>query len=177
VSLGRSEKQQEILILAERVRENALRNEEAQNLLKEIGDLEASITRYNRLAWPVRVTDVVDKIASLVPPSATLTALALIPREEQQPKHSKKSSNKESAQSLGQSYLVVELEGVTASDIQIAEIVSGLEASQLFSNVVLDFARAQQIGAQEGRAFRVTARVDLNRRYLFVDATSSEVEP
>lgn len=147
------------------------RNKEAQRLLHEIQSIEEAITRFDRLASPVRTVDVVGTVGSLLPKSVTLTALTLVPRSEKlaikaapgpagTPKPTSKTIN----------YLAIEVEGVVPDDAELASLVSALESCPLFSSVGMDFARSTAIDATPARAFRVSARVDFGRLYSFAPA-------
>lgn len=151
---------------------NWSRNETVNNLLREIAEVEGAVTRYNRLAWPVRATEAIDAVAASTPGSVTLLELSITPREE------KASSKSASAQTSGtpavpeapRALMVMEMEGLAPDDVSVARFVSGLEQHPLFRRVALDFARAKPMGQGEVRNFRVTADIDLSLRYSFVDA-------
>lgn len=148
------------------------RNKEAQRLLGEIHAVEDAITRYDRLAAPVRASDVVGTLGGLLPKSVSLTALTLTPRSEKvlnKPASAPAAGGAQPArpQAVTLSYLVVEMEGIAPSDADLAELVSALEGCGLFGSVGMDFARSATIDGTPGRAFRVSARVDFQRYYAF----------
>jgi len=148
--------------LAEQVRERWLRNEEAVALVDEVRRLQADITRYNRLAWPVRVSDTIDAIAPLVPRGCTLTALTLAPQEASR----RRDRDDDEAEGLR---LGIEVEGVAPSDAEVAEVVAGIDASPLFSGVKLDYAKSRDVAGVLARQFRIKAYVDLSTQYVLVD--------
>ena len=147
--------------------ERLSRNEEMQGLLGEINDLEEVIRRYNVLAWPIRVSEVIDVLGTLTPEAVTLRSLAMTPRELRK---RAASTGEEHVESL----LVVELEGVGPSDIEVAVMVSGLEAHPLFARVSLDYTRMGEVEEQIVREFRVTGVIDLDARYEFITAGAPE---
>ncbi len=165
--------------LAGRVEEHWNRNEEAKQLREEIKELEATITRYQRLAWPVRVTDAIGVLAPLVPQEATLTSLTLVPRQEkievQSPRiEGKQAKPRRTGPPPMRTILSLEIEGIAKTDADVARFVQGVESTTLFSAVGLDFSRSRQVDGIEAREFRVTCRIDMSRRVVFVDAETTE---
>lgn len=155
------------------------RNEEAQAIWKQIQDLEGTIARYERLAWPVRVTDVIAAIGEQLPKPVSLTSLTLTPRQETVVSASRSRSNarEKRADQQTKTLLAIEIEGVSPNDVTLSHFVSGIEAHPLFRSVVLDFARSRVIDGVDARSFRVTCEVDLSARYTFVEASGAEVMP
>lgn len=149
------------------------RNKEAQRLLSEIRAVEEAVTRYDRLASPVRSVDVVGTLGGLLPKNVTLTALTLVPRTEkltikapgQTPGAAAQTGTKPTIKTMN--YLAVEVEGVAPSDSDLAALVSALEGCPLFVNVGMDYARSTTIDGTAGRSFRVSARVDYASHYAF----------
>lgn len=151
--------------LAEEARRRWERDEEVQRLLREIRAAEENITRYNRLAWPLRVTEAIDVLGDSVPSGVALSGLLVTPREEQV--RGAKAGVNPPARSL----LIVELEGYSPSDTQVAEFVSRLESNSLFSRVRLEYTRSATIDGVEAREFRIACEIDLLAKYQFVDAS------
>ena len=149
------------------LRERLERNEEAQALVREINDLEHVIRRYNKLAWPIRVSEVMDVLGTLTPDAVTLRSLTMTPRELRKRGATPSEEEKETL-------LIVELEGVAPNDAEVAVMVSGLEGHELFSKVSLDFTRSAEVEGQGAREFRVTSVIDLDARYEFVAAGAPE---
>jgi hypothetical protein len=149
------------------------RNKEAQLLLSEIHAVEEAVTRYDRLASPVRAVDVVGTLGGLLPKNITLTALTLVPRSEkvtlkapgQSPGAAALTGAKPTVKTMN--FLAVEVEGVAPTDADLAVLVSALEGCELFTSVGMDFARSTMVDGTAGRAFRVSARVDFSRHYVF----------
>lgn len=183
VTAGASQRYHERDQLTSQLKLEWERNEEAQRLLKDIQQLEENITRYDRLASPVRVSDVVGTVAALLPRPVSLTAMTFVPRSERLAAKpaSAKGGAKRPSQPQSVNYMAIELEGVAPSDGELAELVSALESSPLFQSVTMDFARSTSIDGVLGRAFRVSARVDFEKHYSFrrggVDDGTSEEAP
>ncbi len=162
--------------LTRQLREAWDRNEEAQRLLTRSRELGDAIDRYTRLAWPVRVSEVIDTLAAELPKGVSLTSLSMTPREEgRRGRTAAGSKGKDSADRKpeSRSFLVVELEGVSPSDSEVAGYVSALDQHPLFENVAMDYARSSTVRNTEARAFRVTATINLSREYAFMDANSA----
>lgn len=151
--------------LARQVQENLDRNEEIQRLRKEKSEIESAMRRYDLLAWPVRVSDVIGVLGAEMPGSVTLTSMTLTPRRETQRGPGRSRRSEES-----KTYLSVEVEGISPSDLDLAGFVSGLDAHDLFDKVALDYARSREVDGVPARGFRLTCEIDLSRRFEFVDA-------
>lgn len=152
-------------------------NEEAQRVWKQIQELEGTIARYERLAWPVRITDVIAVIGEQLPQSLALTSLTLTPRQESVSVSRGRARDKTKKPELPRTLMAIEIEGVAPTDLALSQFVSGIEAHPMFRSVVLDFARSRQVDGVDARGFRVTCEVDLSARYTFVDAMGAEVTP
>lgn len=161
--------------LQAQVRLNWERNEEAQRLFHDIQDLGNSIARYNRLAWPIRVSDTIAIVEPMVPESATLTALTLTPRVERNRGKVGKDGKREPDSET--TYLSVEMEGVAIDDLAVARLVSGLDEHPIFASVTLDYARSREIDNVAAREFRINCEIDLSKRYSFVEADNGEMAP
>ncbi|MCA9305779.1 MAG: PilN domain-containing protein [Phycisphaerales bacterium] len=144
------------------VDENLRRNKERTRLIKQIEQTQTMVDRYNRVAWPVHLSDVVGSVAQVMPDSVTLSSLAVTPRRVN-PNRSKKDAQE-------QVFLVVELEGVAPDDMELASFVSGLESHGLFQKVTLDYARSTTVRDIDARGFRMSAEIDLQKTYVFAHA-------
>lgn len=166
-------------VLSDQVEIHWKRNKEAQALLGQIRDLELSIARFNRLAWPVRVSDVIGVLEPVIPDSTTLTSLTFVPREEKVAAPAKKGEKKKGKKDSVRSILAIQIEGVARDDLDVARLVSALDDHALFSTVSLDFARSCDVDGVDARAFRLSCEIDLDKRYTFVAAagTSGEGTP
>jgi len=159
--------------LREKVEDRLYQNEEASALLAEIRELEGRLTRYNDLAWPVRMSEVIGSIGGVTPEGATLTALTLSPRTD---RVRIPAQNGKPASERVEHRLMVEMQGVAVDDLTVARVVSGLDESPLFASVSVDFTRQRNIDGVDAREFRLQAEIDLDTRYTFVDARSAEGE-
>lgn len=170
LSSERSSRAREARRLGEEVRAVWEQNEEAQQLVKQIREVEEAIGRYDRLAWPIRVTEVVAALGSAMPESATLTLLAMTPHEERAPRRVKEKGKAAPPPAPPRVVLLIELEGVAPGDGDVAQLIEAMDAHPLFSKVTLDYARSRDVDGVEARAFRATCEVDLSVRYELVEA-------
>lgn len=187
VELGQSDLRSKRTFLAEGVHARWMRNEQVQRLLKEIAGVESAITRYNRLALPVRASEALDVVSAVVPHGVTLNSLLLSVREEKVTAHDTKRDRRtqspppaNAAPAIPEAppeperFLGIEMEGIARGDADVSALVSGLESSPLISQVQLDYARSDEFEGTPVRGFRLTCRIDLSRRYTFVTEASSE---
>lgn len=155
--------------LREAVEERLLKNEEATDMLAEIRDLEDRLTRYSDLAWPVRMSEVIASVGSIVPEGTTVTAFTLSPRTDKTRIPAKKGKP---ASEMIERWLVLELQGIAIDDFTVARIVSGLDENPLYQTVSLDFARPREVDDVDAREFRVHAQINLDARYDFQDVAA-----
>lgn len=155
--------------LSDQVEIHWMRNEEARDLLGQIRDLESSIARFNRLAWPVRISDVIGVLEPVIPESTTLTSLTFVPRQERvvTPAPDKKKGHRKQ-QEEQRSLLAMQIEGVARDDLDVARLVSALDDHPLFATVSLEFARSASVDGVDARAFRLGCEIDLDKRYSFL---------
>jgi len=141
-------------------------DEEVQHLIAEIQDVESAVTRYNSLAWPIRISEVLDAVGAAVPTSVTMKSIMATPRTEQ------KRRTRNTTEFVQRSHLVIELEGIAIGDRDVALLVKGFEKNPLFDRVTLDYTKGTIVDGIEGRSFRVTAEIDLLKQYTFIDSTT-----
>ncbi len=158
------------------VQQKWLRNAEVQELVGRINELSGHIARYDRLAWPVRVSDVIAALGEQIPESLTLTSLTLTPRHEggRVTRSKPRPGAKATEEPVTKSVLAVEIEGIAPDDFALALLVSGIEAHPLFKAVALDFARSRVVDGREARGFRVTCEIDLSVQYAFIEPRAVE---
>lgn len=157
--------------LRARVQDRLYHNEEASNLLTEIRDIEDRLTRYNEIAWPVRMSEVLSSVGSIVPEGVTVSALTLSPRVD---RVRTPARNGKPASDRTERRLVIEIQGYAVDDVTVAHIVSGFDKNPLFRTVALDFSRYRDVDEVDAREFRVQAEIDLDTRYSFADAGGGE---
>ena len=172
--VGASGRGAEMARLSGELKQRWMRDEQVQTLLREIQQVETMVTRYNRLAWPVRVTEAIDAVGASMPDAASLTSLQITPREEQGKVPVKKTGNEKPAEVGPRTFMVLEMEGVARTDQDVALLVAGLEKRGLFSRVALDYTRALSVDGTDSREYRLTCEVDLSLRYAVASAEGGE---
>ncbi|MCA9293385.1 MAG: PilN domain-containing protein [Phycisphaerales bacterium] len=162
---GRQAQLRELADLNNQVELNWSRDHEVQTLMTDIETLENDIRRYDRLAWPLQISDVLQCVAGLTPAEVTLTSLAVVPKTER--------ARRSKTDADDRAWLAIELEGVAARDGVVAELVRSLEGRALFKTVSLDYARPADVDGVDARRFRVTGLIDLKASYKFFDAPAT----
>lgn len=158
MSLSQQGAQRRVDTLLRQVQLDEDQQRRADELLAEISGYEHTLDRHRRLAWPVEIGDLIATIGVTAPAEITLTNLAVKPRTRSNRARTKEQAN---AQSEYES-LYVELAGIAPDDRDIAEFVGRLQRLEIFSAVVMDYARKTKIGAGEAREFGVTCEIDLH---------------
>ena len=140
----------------------------AHDMLARIDHYEKMIARDRRLSWPFTVADVIASIGAVMPERVTLTTFSFKPRVRGRQRVSTTSAIAE--------YETIDLElaGVAVDDLDIAAFIAGLQDVELFSSVVMDYARKAKLGVGEAREFGLTCTVDLTVRYVRAEAHEEE---
>lgn len=136
----------------------------AAEIRSRVGRLAAEQARHDRLAWPVRVVDVIETLGALTPDRVTLTGIAVTPRQVRR-LGAARGSDSEGAR------LAVEVSGLAVSDLDLAKLLAGLEGHPLFSMVAVDYSREAQVFGASAREFGVTCEIELSVRYRFEEAS------
>jgi hypothetical protein len=158
-------------IMAAQVQINWKRSEIVNRLVGEINAVEAAISRYDRLAWPVRATQVVAAVGAALPSDATLTQAALTSREEKIKPPPRAPADGPAPTPAPRTFMIVELEGIARNDAAVASFVSAIDDNPLFSRVDLEFTRAVEAASRSVRGFRLVAQVDLSARFEFAEVS------
>ncbi len=136
-------------------------------LRRELESRQHKKDRYEELALPLDVSRVVATLVNEMPESAALDRLDLRVAGRQAARRSGRARAREGGAALR--LLEGEMGGFASSDREIADFVANLERLALCQQVTLDFTRTRTVNDRPAREFRISFRVDLDRRY--------EVEP
>ncbi len=123
--IGSAAREAESHRLSSELKQRWMRDEQIQGLLREIKEVETTVTRYNRLAWPIRVTQAMDAVGFATPGAVTLRTLYISPREEAARMPVKKAGTPAEPPPGPRSFMVIELEGVARGDQDVAAMVAG----------------------------------------------------
>jgi Tfp pilus assembly protein PilN len=151
--------------------------------LNEVADLQQTRTElaqqlhiYESLARPITFTQISNTLAALTPDAVFLTTLDAelqqLTRQRARPQ-TDPTTNKPKTESETYEVIQIEIEGVAPSNVEIANYVGQLAATNLFRNVKMIQSREGAIGTAVTRAFKLTMEVALDRAYRF--QPSSEV--
>jgi hypothetical protein len=175
-----SSAQERLFALASEAEQVFATEARSAQLKHELAALQAYSEKYQKLAFPISVGNVIATVVNALPESITLDNLdldagsrvvALGPRSR-----GVAAGDPESAPPR---VLTAELSGFAASDQDIAELVSTLEATVPFEDVSLDFSRSRRVNDKDAREFRVSFRIDLDRHYqvAHTDADTKRAAP
>ena len=169
-SLRLAERQLEARVFAERAKVQLVAHQRirAAQLRSRLAMLLAEQQRFNRLAWPVRIGDVIAVLWDVAPDTVTFTSISLTPR---QVSRTLKPQGENEPQT--QAKLTIELRGVAASDAELANFLSGLESHGLFGMVAVDYSRRSRVRDVEAREFGLTCEIELKARYRFATDTEA----
>ena len=143
----------------------------AAQLRSRLALLLAEQQRYNRLAWPVRMGDIVAVLAEMAPDTVSFTSLSLTPRQI-----SRRAAQRSGEDKDTQAKLTIELRGIARDDAELANFLSGLERHGLFGIVAVDYSRRAVVRDIDAREFGLTCEIELKARYQFVSAEETSIE-
>jgi len=146
-------------------------------LRHELDSINEFTRRYDRLALPLNVGDVLATVVNALPESVTLDQLDLDAGSRvigRTARSRSQGSNVESGDAPPR-VLTAEISGFAANDQHIAELVSRLEAMKPFEAVSLDFSRSRRVNDRDAREFRVSFRIDLDNNYRVTRPTAEEI--
>jgi len=138
-------------------------------LRHELESVQQFANRYERLAFPLQVSDVLASVVNLLPDSVTLDEVNLDAGARVIGRGPRSQGVASTAVGAGADdpprLLIGEVSGFAADDQQIAELVSALETTPPFENVSLDFSRSRRVNDRDAREFRLSFRIDLDDTY------------
>jgi hypothetical protein len=151
------------LVRAAEIKESKLKD--------QLESARKAIDEYRAIALPVDVSRILATVVNLLPHSVTLEGIEIecgdrrVGRTARTPLDAR-------AQEPTPRVLSGELSGFAASDQDIADLVARLKKSPPFDGVSLDFTRSRVVRDRGAREFRLSFRVDLDRTYQVVDAST-----
>jgi hypothetical protein len=123
------------------------------------------IARYHRIAPPLDVSRVLATLFDRLPASVSLDRLDIDAGVRHTPRTARSRAST-TATELPSRVLSAEIAGFAPSDEEIAELVAALENTLPFEDVSLDFSRTRAVRGHVAREFRLSFRIDLERRYV-----------
>lgn len=128
--------------------------------------LHRALSEYHQVSFPVNMSEVLGTVINALPPSATLDRIDMH-AGARRVTMSPRSRGRDDAADRGVAprQLMCEISGFAASDEHIAELVDRLAGRAPFQSVGLDFSRTRTVRNRPAREFRISFRIDLDRRY------------
>jgi hypothetical protein len=149
--------------------------EKSQELRSILEEGNRFISYYQELALPLEISSVVATIVNGLPESVTLDRIDLDAGARRIMRTARSKGPQEEAPRPPR-ILIGEVAGFAASDLEIAELVSVLEQTPPFTDVSLDFSRTRSVHNKSAREFRLSFRIDLERRYEVAQAAVAQVD-
>ena len=142
---------------------------EASALRAELRQRQQFTQRYEHIALPLEMSQVLATVVNELPVNMTLDHLNLV---VEAPRSARSARSRSTGNEKGPLPRVLsgELRGFAATDADVAEIVTRLESRSLFEQVSLDFSRTRSVRERIAREFRVSFRINLDRPYRVVAA-------
>jgi hypothetical protein len=136
----------------------------ASELKSTLKKTNAFIDLYDRVALPVHVSAVMATVINNLPESVTLDEFN-IDAGARVASRSPRAKGEQLKDDVAPRVLRGEVFGFAASDQQIAELVTRLNATGPFRDVTLDFSRTRDVSGRDAREFRLSFKIDLDSRY------------
>ncbi len=137
----------------------------ASELKHELEAIRGFTRFYDRLAFPLRIGDVLNTIVNMMPESITLDQVELDAGARTLGRSTRARGTEKGDQNSPR-ILTGEISGFAANDQQIAELVTALEQTPPFENVSLDFSRGRRVNDRDAREFRLSFRISLDHTYV-----------
>ena len=148
---------QEALVVAESRAAQALQLESQAEDMKELRkEIESAMKSYERVALPIRMDVLMNRIVLALPESTTLEQLLLEYEDD-----SRRDLGKSDMMTFNRR-IVGGISGFAASDDDVAALVQRLTDDEPFDDVRLEFTRSREIRGVSARAFQLTFTIDLN---------------
>lgn len=152
----RDDRLQEAFVVAESRAAQALQLERQAADMKLVRtEIESAMDSYDRVAMPIRMDSLMNRIVLALPVSTTLEQL-LLEYEDDSGRRSSVSDKTVFARRI-----VGGISGFAASDDDVAALVQQLTDEEPFEDVRLEFTRSRDIRGVSARAFQLTFTIDL----------------
>jgi len=165
ISMTQQRRQRNVDYLMSQVQLDADQQRQAVKLHHDIDHYSTVVARYQRLAWPVTIGEVISLIGDETPTNITLTSISVTPRA----RSGQTQRRRQPAAGIDYAVMYVEIAGIAPGDMDVASFVSGLQDRPLFSSIVVDYVRKAKMGEYSAREFGLTCEINLKTRYVRVD--------
>lgn len=124
----------------------------------------------NELVQPILHTQVIAALDRHMHESIGLTSLQIKtlrppPKAIETARGGKSRAKKTEKETRAADQLELEIEAIAPDDMQIANLIGALSEDPLFDLVTLKYSKTAQVREMEGRQFRMSMRVRLDRRF------------
>lgn len=147
----------------------------AQNLKSEIaqlqkrhGALSHELTMHRELVLPLRHSQMIAALGQSMPPSIALSSMNVetqLPPPISLDKKSAEKNKNAGALPLKKPMLNVQMTGLAADDLEVANFVGALSDHPLFHDVKMHSSKPTTVGTLIGREFSISMQVPLDREY------------
>lgn len=152
----RSDRLEEAFVVAESRAAQALQLERQAADMKMVRtEIESAMESYDRVAMPIRMDSLMNRVVIALPSSTTLEQLLL----EYEDDSGRRSSAME--KDVFARRIIGGISGFAASDDDVAALVQKLTEEEPFEDVRLEFTRSRDIRGVSARAFQLTFTIDL----------------
>ena len=152
----RDDRLQEAFVVAESRAAQALQLERQAADMKLVRtEIESAMESYDRVAMPIRMDSLMNRIVLALPRSTTLEQLLL----EYEDDAGRRSASLDT--SVFARRIIGGISGFAASDDDVAALVQALTEEEPFEDVRLEFTRSRDVRGVSARAFQLTFTIDL----------------
>ncbi len=152
----RSDRVEEAYVVAESRAAQALQLERQAAEMKMVRtEIESAMESYDRVAMPIRMDSLMNRLVIALPSSTTLEQL-LLEYEDESGRRSSSLEKKAFARKI-----IGGISGFAASDDDVAALVQKLTEEEPFEDVRLEFTRSRDVRGISARAFQLTFTIDL----------------
>jgi hypothetical protein len=153
----RSDRLEEAFIVAESRATQALQLErQADDMSLVRIEIESAMESYDRVAMPIRMDSLMNRIVMALPRSTTLEQLLL----EYEDDSGRRTGDLEKG--VFARRIIGGISGFAASDDDVAALVQQLTEQDPFEDVRLEFTRSRDVRGVSARAFQLTFTIDLH---------------
>lgn len=155
--------------LTEQIQASQHQESELNKLRCERQALSAQVALNRKLALPIGMSPIVATLAAMTPDSIMLTEVQAMIKTESRTRVITPADQSPNGRAVTRAepykIVVIELDGVAPTDVEIANYVGRLAAANLFRNVKMLYSRVGQLDQAVTRQFKLTLEVPLDRTY------------
>ena len=143
------------------------------DLRSDLAELESAYARYRAIVPSIDLSDLTATLVNHLPGSAVLDRLDLHTAGRRSSGRSARDRGS-AAGDRSSRQMTIELTGFAPDDRVIASYVGTLEKLRIFDHLTLDYSRTKLVRERPAREFRISLRLDLDRRFEQVQIAGAE---